>query len=443
MDKLQHIDNLLKRASQEPANALVNDSDWKVVEQKLKHRKNRVFAMWFFLALVSVSVISSVLYMHQSAENPLTKAPNETIPDMPKTLVDQNTVNKLLPLDSTLKYKTTSLEKENIKPKSKKHYNTPPIETETDKISNGKISTTTPASDVLSDVYRANPILQPISNSPKSITQQNLSTITLYNWDIKHPTDKLSFLNNTKTDKNNQLHKPKKGYWEIGFAFTPSISNKIETKNTTLAGLINKNYYNYVADGEKSSFGSSIGINFQYHNTSNWYVASGLFITQRTENVNYDYTVTDIAVPSNNIIYEYAPIINPENYIRVNYQGSNSYHFIEIPINVGYKQSISPKFELRSQAGVSYMALQNRNGKKGDFLTLELKDLTQLDLKSRNIAANIKSGLYYNTSRVAIGLEPMFGINLNSLNNEATSAIKTKPYSYGLNLTTNIKLIKR
>ncbi|MFT4996278.1 MAG: hypothetical protein ACI9BJ_000776, partial [Flavobacteriales bacterium] len=49
----------------------------------------------------------------------------------------------------------------------------------------------------------------------------------------------------------------------------------------------------------------------------------------------------------------------------------------------------------------------------------------------------------YNTPRLAIGLEPMFGMNLNSLNNEATSAIKTKPYSYGINLITNIKLIKR
>mgnify|MGYP000082299705 FL=1 len=98
---------------------------------------------------------------------------------------------------------------------------------------------------------------------------------------------------------------------------------------------------------------------------------------------------------------------------------------------------------MRAQVGVSYMALQKRNGKKGNFTTLELKDLTELDLNSRNIAANIKSGLYYNTPRLAIGLEPMFGINLSSLNNEATSAIKTKPYSYGINLTTNIKLIKR
>jgi|TARA_B110000967_G_scaffold51225_1_gene52383 hypothetical protein len=450
LDNLQHIDNLLKRASQVPANALVNDSDWTVVEKRLKQRKNRIFFMWFFLALVSTSVgIGSLLHYNQAIPVPLVK---ET--------TDKN-------IDLSNQYESAEKHKDISKS---------PIEDGIDiqsepksypsNISQRKSIQTTPVLQGSSLDPIITESLKDIASPPRvtitptvvinlvsisiprnfSFTTGNIldpKTISNLNWDIIHPTEELAFVSNTKAKSKIKPTPSTKGYWEVGFAFTPSISNKLESENEALAGLINRNYYNFIADGEKSSFSNNLGLNFQYHTNQKWYIASGLFFSQRSESVNYDYVITEFPLTTNTKINGYVPILDPENHITINYQGSNSYHFIEIPLNVGFKQPISPKFEIRSQIGVSYMALQTRNGKKGNFTTLELKDLTELDLNTRNIAANIKSGLYYNTPHLAIGLEPMFGINLNSLNNEATSAIKTKPYSYGINLTTNIKLIKR
>ncbi|MFT4827037.1 MAG: hypothetical protein ACI9GO_000281, partial [Bacteroidia bacterium] len=146
--------------------------------------------------------------------------------------------------------------------------------------------------------------------------------------------------------------------------------------------------------------------------------------------------------PTNKINERYFDL-DPRAYVDVNYTGSNSYHFIEIPLNIGYKQPLSRNFELRTQVGVSYLSLLSSSGKKGNFETLFLDNLSNLNFNTNHIAANLKSGLYYHRPRLAIGLEPMIGMNLTNLQNKSTSAILDKPYSYGINLTTNIKLFNQ
>ena len=405
--------------------------------------------MWFFLALVSASLgITSLLHYNQATPLPLVKETTDNTIDLLNQYESAETYKDIFKSSNTDDLKIQSEPKSNVskvsQPKTiQSELNSPnssfdPLLAENleDIASPPRIAITpTIASNLVSISIPRN-----FSFTSKTILDpKNIATPT---WDIIHPKTDLTFARNTSAKSKIKPTPPSKGHWEVGFAFTPSVSNKLESKNEALAGLINKNYYNFVAAGEKSSFSSSLGLNFQYHTSTKWFFASGLFFSQRAESVDYSYIITEFPAGTNKQINSYVPILNEDNYIQVNHQGSNSYHFIEIPLNIGFKQAISPKFEFRSQAGISYLALQSRNGKKGDFFTLELKDLTELDLNTRNIAANIKSGLYYNTPRLAIGLEPMLGMNLNSLNNEATSAIKTKPYSYGINLTTNIKLIK-
>jgi len=65
-----------------------------------------------------------------------------------------------------------------------------------------------------------------------------------------------------------------------------------------------------------------------------------------------------------------------------------------------------------------------------------------LNFNTQNIAANVKTGIFYNKKNIAFGLEPMFGANLNTLDQNA-SLIKTKPFSYGINLSTNFKISKK
>jgi hypothetical protein len=157
--------------------------------------------------------------------------------------------------------------------------------------------------------------------------------------------------------------------------------------------------------------------------------------------LSYKYTITEFPIVTNDEITDYAPL-NPLAYVDVNHVGSNLYHFIEIPLNFGYKQSISSNFEIRSQFGVSLLSLTKLDGKKGNFLNLQLEDLTDLKFNNHNIATTIKSGLYFNKPRFNIGLEPSYSININSLTDSKTSALKARPYSFGINLISNIKIFK-
>ena len=205
--------------------------------------------------------------------------------------------------------------------------------------------------------------------------------------------------------------------------------------------MINRNYNLFIGNQEKSTFANNFGFNFSYHFGPKLFFASGLYLTQRAEYINYKYTITEFPIVTNGEITDYAPL-NPLAYVDINHAGSNLYHFIEIPVNLGFKQPISTNFEIRSQFGVSLLSLTNIDGKKGNFLNLQLEDLSDLKFNTYNIATTVKSGIYFNKKRFNIGLEPSYSININSLNDSKSSAFKTRPYSYGINLTTNIKIFK-
>ena len=429
MDKLQHIDQLLKRASQEPANALVSDSDWLVIEKKLRHRKNRIYAMWFFLALVSVSVGLGLLFHNSQPSNPT------AITDAPVNK-DQDVQNEEEPsleqihkgLNSTETYQTNlptkNVTKANV---PHTHYITPPIENTFDLNELKYDIPPIEKPDGISLNKRGLPIV--LNNQELNARLvSDLSLIPLLHNEYTHTEAK---------NKNN-------GYWEVGFAFTPSLSSKFLSENNLLSGLINKDYYNFVGNSERVAFSNSYGINLQWHNSSKFYVSSGLFIAQRTEMVDYNYTLTEgpiyNAEKTNIDSYFYRL---PSDHEQITYKGSNSYHFIEIPINIGFKTPIPRNFESRIQIGLSYLGLLDASGKKGDYSTLELNDVKDLHLQTQNIATSIKTGLYYNSSRFAVGIEPIFGLSLNSLSDKTTSPIKVKPYNYGINISTNFKLIKK
>ena len=202
--------------------------------------------------------------------------------------------------------------------------------------------------------------------------------------------------------------------------------------------MIHKNYEQFVLNNENVSFANSQGINLQYHRNK-WFLSSGLFISQRTESINYNYTITEFPVANQNTKeVQYLPL-TPNLYKEINHNGSNSYHFVEIPLNIGYKHTLSPKFELRAQTGVSVLQLVNRTGSKADFFNLDLESLDNIAFNETNIAANIKAGLYYNTRFVLLGIEPVGSINTTNFA-EKDNGLELRPFNYGLNLVTQIKL---
>ncbi|MGB0849625.1 MAG: hypothetical protein ACPGTP_00130, partial [Bacteroidia bacterium] len=198
-----------------------------------------------------------------------------------------------------------------------------------------------------------------------------------------------------------------------------------------------------IGDKETISFSNNFGFNIQHHNKTPFFFGTGIFLTQRSEAVDYNYTITEYPVQNleKPVIDSYGSL-KPNLHEQISYQGSNSYHFVEIPLNLGFKHTISRNFESRTQLGISYLALLNVDGKKGDAYDLSLNDLKDLNLKTQHISTNFKTGMYYHAPRLVFGVEPMVGLNLSSLTDKSTSPIMVKPYSYGLNISTSIKLIK-
>lgn len=440
MDNLQHIDELLKSASQAPANTLVNDSDWNAIDKKLKQRKNRIYALWFFLALVSVSFSGLLLWNnanHISEEQNITEAiPSNTIPST--SLSENNTENNTeLTVNDPVNKADLQSSETTINSTHKTLSND--VRRVLVNMTTDELSSTNGVSELSTTIGNIHNATKQEATSAILLDKKNI-TIIDYAYNGQAP-DKLLVspiaISYSQNKENNAAH------WEIGFAFTPSVSSKIVTTNNAYAGLLNKEYNSLVKSSESAAFANSYGLNLQYHTKSNFYFAFGLFTSQRTETINYDYTITSFPEVNQGLrkITGYGQL-NPLAYEQVQYKGSNSYHFIEIPLNIGYKLPISRKFEIRSQVGVSYLGLLNATGKKGNPTYLRLNSLQEMKLPTKNIAANIKSGVYYNTTRFAIGVEPIVGLNLTSIS-ERTSPIKTNPYSYGINISTNFKLLKK
>jgi hypothetical protein len=442
LDKLQHIDNLLRKASQVPANALVDASDWAGIEKRLKRRKNRIYALWFFLAL-SVCSTSALFLVHQfNSKTQPTITQQEKNIDSPRTTLDlqeSRPAKSTETLESEVSSKTEVANTLNSTNQSNsiedpQEHNTPDAETKITITENSVFESEQTIAQKFEEAIESTPLHQQ-SKTPKFIFKDIYGFTPLW---VNQDKVIVQSISNSKPSHLGY----DKSHWETGISFTPSLSSKISGTNKDLSGLINRSYDKFVASSESAAFGNTFGFNAQYHPKGRFFYSSGLFLTQRAEQLDYNYTITEGPSATNDNNLSYDPL-DPRAYEYINYIGSNSYHFIEIPLNIGYKQPLSRNFELRTQVGVSYLSLLSSSGKKGNFMTLRLDDLSNLNFNTNHIAANLKSGLYYHRPRVAIGLEPMIGMNLTNLQNKSTSAILDKPYSYGINLTTNFKLFNQ
>lgn len=442
MDKLQHIDNLLRTASKVPANALVDASNWAGIEKRLKRRKNRIYALWFFLALSVCSTSALFLVNQFNFKTQPTITQQEKNIDASTTTLDlqeSTTAKSTKTLESNVSSETEVTN--NLKPANQsnsiedpKEYNTPDASTTLPITEDSVFKLEQTIAQEVKQVIEATTIYQQLK-TPKFVFDDIFGSTPLW---VNQDKVIVQSLSNSKPSHLAY----DKSHWETGISFTPSLSSKISGTNKDLSGLINRSYDRFVASSESAAFGNTFGFNAQYHPKGRFFYSSGLYLTQRAEQVNYDYTITENFFPTNKINERYFDL-DPRAYVDVNYTGSNSYHFIEIPLNIGYKQPLSRNFELRTQVGVSYLSLLSSSGKKGNFETLFLDNLSNLNFNTNHIAANLKSGLYYHRPRLAVGLEPMIGMNLTNLQNKSTSAILDKPYSYGINLTTNFKLFNQ
>ncbi len=444
MNKLQHIDDLLKKSAASVSTPDVGDQDWLYVERKLGRRKNRIYALWFFLALIVSSSIA-IFVAQNSSQDPLQAAETtDTTQDITENKSAEETHD--FTADTEINDNSVSEELQNgdISSSTPITSSTPFVEaqpTQEPPIPSGDVvdapsyAIEEPVEEVIADIPVVKEVIEEEEVVVEEVTTEEPIIANTKPEKPQEPAIK------PQTGTGNQNSNNTTGYWETGFSFTPSISSKLVSENSAFAGLIHKQYYDKVNSSENATFANSAGLNAQYHTSSGFYIATGFFITQRSEQINYNYRIDSTPWLNNNVIGDYIPVpFHLQEEVKLT--GSNSYHFIEIPVNIGYKRAISPNFELRGQLGLSYLNLFKASGQKADYTYLELNDVNDLNLDNHNLASNVKLGVYLNKNRFVIGAEPTFSLNLNSLS-ETNAAIQVKPYNYGFNITTNYKLIKK
>jgi hypothetical protein len=446
LNKLQNIDDLLKKSAADFGTADVGEHDWLSIEKKLGRRKNRIYAMWFFLALIlvssSIALITNLNSTNiptvvENKEEQTNKQPLETITDQP---IQDNTILQEDGLNESSGGNARAIDRAS---------NPTPVHNSTHTPYTEPTQPTPEVEQPISPKEVTNPIVidQPILEDEvvevviedivSEVEEENKENIV-----IDEPKKEEQKANRPNSSNGGNTNNAKIGYWETGFSFTPGLSNKVTSENSTFAGLINRSYYNEVVSGENAAFANSAGLNAQYHLPNGFFVATGLFITQRKEQINYNYTITEWPNGVNDYeIQDYSPLA-PVAYVDINHSGSNSYHFIEIPVNMGYKRALKRNFEIRGQLGLSYLNLFKATGTKADYTFLELKDVNDFNFDNHNLAASTKVGIYLNKKRFVIGAEPTFSLNLNSMS-ATNAAIKLKPYNYGFNISTNYKLMKK
>lgn len=423
MNKLHNIDDLLKQASESSLDIAATDSDWQAVEKKLRNRKGRIYALWSFLSLFLISSILFTLHLTQLSTS---SKPNASV-ELSKDEVELLDHEKQLGSEQSVSNNNVNLKEveENSSVKTK----------------NDDYKTSLKQSNVVnkSQSFKQESVITSPTNrfSIEPILLSSITPTSWFNTPFNSVIPKQILAQDIKVDQ--PLLGEKATGWEVGLSFTPSISNQLKNTQSDLAWKINRNYKNFISDNEFGAFSSSAGINTQYHLKNNLFIATGLFVSQRTEGINYNYTITEYPYINNGVV-GYAPL-SPSAYVDIVYKGSNSFRFVEIPLNLGYKQTITPKFEIRGQAGVSYLHLANLSGFKADFYNLELNNVRDLNYQAQNIALNAKVGLFYSNNKLALGIEPTSALNLNNFADKE-NAIKVRPYSYGFNITTNYKFIK-
>lgn len=233
--------------------------------------------------------------------------------------------------------------------------------------------------------------------------------------------------------------------WEIGLSATPTWANKIINPNGGNAWRINKDYNNIAKSMESGSISYQFEARINRYVKENVYFNAGINYNQISEKVNYNYIVTDLT--HEDVVRKelsYTPLDPRIGSIEVKYSGTNTYHYFEVPVRIGYIQKVpNSNIRFRFETGLRYMVLADMSGKKTDVT--QVKDLIELksslgDYSRHNMGATANAGIYW-----AIGENTDFGI-IGSTNYALTSirkrdeGITEKPYNFGLNFSLQRKL---
>ncbi|MBR9918989.1 hypothetical protein GYB29_15270 [bacterium] len=454
-NKLRHIDDLLKTSLGAQHDDAVNlDSDWLAVEKRLNQRSNRIYAMWFSLALIAL-VGGTALFM-QLRPNQIVETDSSNQESYVENNSDQNVdtenrdINNINSGDNDQIQPMVESPETNLEEPSSNIIPNKGIANNGTSSNSGNSDNVATNSNNTDNNNSVDDQPKPLSisggwpwtgiglNSLSNFEFESYDKVNLYSVIQDDVNEDIEELRNQLADRSRKRNGFSIDHIELGVSFTPSFADKTVTTNEARAGFIHQDYFDKVTVDEYAAPTTSSSLNIEVHLRNGLFFGSGIGLSQRAEYVNYDF-INDKApaAVNENGIPSYVPYFE-----EVRFEGSNSYHFLEIPFTLGYNIDFGRRWSFRTQADVSYMLLTSKIGQRVGYTYLGLENLDTVNYFNRsNWSATFKSGIYLNFKKFVIGAEPVFSTNLNYFTDE-TAAIRLKPFSYGLNITTNIKLYR-
>ena len=403
VNKNHHIDSKLQQAFQELVTPEVNALDWNAVEQKLRAKESRVATMRlsFSFFLVAILLFSNLKINHLG----FSKITFEPISHI-KTK-SQTTLQPLLPIENNV-----------IENKRNNYTANIPLTIKS-----------TPS--YISEHY--------ISDRPK-LSFDKITPKKELNLPFQNEKPQFGFIDWLVLDLNHEqetIETSKSAFtWEVQGNISPNTVGRIISDNVQLSGLIHKDFKTNVMNNEKGSLSSNYGLatNLSF---GKFLFGFGLNITQWREQINYDYSIDydiDVNLNENRIDnYVLRPMWRRE---KIYLNRINEYNFVEVPLYVGYKSYISPRFEWRNKMGVLFTHMTSFSGELADYTSLNIRDIQELDrFRNNAISTQLSSGIYYHKNRFFIGAEPFYSISLTGISNNSNSALNIRPFNYGLSIS--------
>lgn len=440
MSDNKHIDRLFQEKLKD-FEASPSPEAWQAISSKLQRKKRRVLPLWWWYGGIAAVLVVGLIWYGSNRNTDITPNTNEPIivvaPEvfMPTDTVEQVITEQKTPVEKTEESKN-ALTTKRTNHKKKKNITTILVaqnranlvsekNAEKDNMSTDKIK-----EDNLSVDPRVVPEnLTITTKTPKKKTTPK-DTVVVF-------TSKKDFIAQVQQQESDTKKKTTGKKWAI----TPVVA-VLRSNSFSNSSPIDKSLAAMPTNGANSI---SYGVKISYQINSKWSVQSGI------HQQNIDYLTKNLTVVSNviggnlsNVEYSdagYGYSIEANNYsstfalsagasvLTSNAALSQTYGYIEIPIEIKYTLIENKKFNTQIVAGMSSLFL-NKNTLSVTTPNTALSLGKANNLNTINFSSNFGLDLDYSFHKKwKLNLNPMFKVHLNTFSKNANGF---RPYSLGV-----------